>query len=210
MRCVEEIYSWIKNILIYMIINTIIMNLLGNKSYKKYVSIVSGMILVLIVISPVMKLMNLEDNMDYYLSANEFSVQASEFQYDVNRMEKAQRDAVFAEYREKIRTKVEAVLLEEMIYLEDFNVTLDQDPGSETFGEIVGMDITAGVNRDTRKDDRNNSSIDNIEIGKITISEASDSKAQRVPSPLEIHIKNRLSDFYNIEQGNINISIQGE
>ncbi len=57
----EEAYTWIKNIVIYMLLNTIIMNLLGNKSYKKYVSIVSGMILVLIVISPLMKLMKLDE-----------------------------------------------------------------------------------------------------------------------------------------------------
>ena len=47
-----EIYDWVRNTVIYLILNTIIMNLLGNSSYKKYVSIVSGMILLVIVVSP--------------------------------------------------------------------------------------------------------------------------------------------------------------
>ena len=29
-----EIFSWVKNIVIYLILNTIIMNLLGNSSYR--------------------------------------------------------------------------------------------------------------------------------------------------------------------------------
>ena len=36
-----------------------------------------------------------------------------------------------------------------------------------------------------------------------------DDSVENIPSPEEIHIKNRLSDFYNMKQDNINISIQG-
>jgi stage III sporulation protein AF len=39
--------------------------------------------------------------------------------------------------------------------------------------------------------------------------EEEENTSQNMPSPTEINIKNKLSDFYNIEQGNINISIQG-
>ena len=35
-----EIYDWVRNTVIYLILNTIIMNLLGNSSYKKYVNII--------------------------------------------------------------------------------------------------------------------------------------------------------------------------
>ncbi len=204
------IYSWIKNILIYMIINTIIMNLLGNKSYKKYVSIVSGMILVLIVISPVMKLMNLEGNLDYYLQANEFSIETSDFKNDLSRMEEEQSDAIFAEYKEKIRSQVEELLLEESVTLESFRLILNQDSTSTAFGEIISMKISA--NMESVKDDKNKGglSVEEIEIANIIIGETSENADQRVPSPMEIKLKNKLSDFYNIEQGNINISIQGE
>lgn len=205
----EEIYSWIRNIVIYMIINTIIMNLLGNKSYKKYVSIVSGMILVLIVVSPLIKLMKLDANLDYFFEANDFAVEASDFKNDLSRMEEAPVDAIFSEYLEKIRTKVKDVLSEHEVYLEDFDVTFDQDPEHATFGEILSLDIKANM---TEKEDGSNSDrlrIEDIEIDKIIIDEEAKEEEQKVPSPLEIELKKQLSDFYNIEQDNINISIQG-
>ncbi len=205
----EEIYDWIKNIVIYMIVNNIIMNLLGNKSYKKYVSIVSGMILVLIVISPLIKLMKLDENLNYFIEYNDFAIEASDFKTDLSRMEEAQSEAIFAEYEEKIRKQVEDSLAEENVYLKTFDVTIDTDTKHETFGEIIKMDITASMERSETQGKHSGLRIDDIEISKVAIDNGAESEDKKLPSPTEINIKNKLSDFYNIEQGNINISIQG-
>jgi len=205
----DEIYTWIKNIVIYMIMNTIIMNLLGNKSYKKYISIVSGMILVLIVVSPLMKFMQLEENLDYYLQINDFAIETSEFKTDLNRMEEEQSNAIFAEYQDKIQLQVKELLLEESVYLDSFHLTIDKDTKSNTFGEIMSMDITANMEQNEEEDKEDRLQIDEIEIASISIGEQEENAVLNLPSPMEINIKNKLSDFYNIEQGNINISIQG-
>ncbi len=205
----EEIYSWIRNIVIYLLINTIIMNLLGNKSYKKYVSIVSGMILVLIVISPLIRLMKLEENLDYFLQANDFAVEASDFKSDLNRMEEAQVDAIFADYKEKIQEQVKDILLKEKVYIKNFNITFDYDNESTTFGEILRMDITAKLKKEDEEEQADNLSIEAIEIERIIFGKDDNSQLEELPSPLEIELKTELSDFYNIEPGNININIQG-
>lgn len=204
-----EVYSWIKNIVIFMILNSIIMNLLGNKSYKKYVSIVSGMILVLIVIYPVMKLMKLDDNLDYYIKANDYSAEAADFKNDLSRVEADQRDVIFAEYEDKIKGQVKQTLNEEGVTLKTLHITIDQDVNSSTFGEITGMTITAKAGISQGKDGTGGLNIDEIDIPDITIGNGDGDKEKRVPSPLEISIKNKIADFYNMEQGNININIQG-
>ena len=193
----EEVYSWIKNIVIYMILNTVIMNLLGNKSYKKYVSIVSGMILVLIVISPIMKLMKLDENLDYYMQANDFAVETSDFKHDLSRMEEKQSEAIFMEYKEKIRMKIKELLLEEEVYLDNFDVTIDTDTGSSTFGELLRIDITASM--EEKESNSSRLQIEDIEIEEVNIDQEAETVDKKVPSPKEITIKNKLSDFYNME-----------
>ncbi|MDF2941781.1 MAG: putative rane protein [Herbinix sp.] len=205
----DEIYTWIRNIVIYMIMNTIIMNLLGNKSYKKYVSIVSGMILVLIVVSPLMKFMKLDENLDYYLQINDFAIETSDFKNDLNRMEEKQSDAIFAEYQDKIRLQVKNLLLEESVHLDSFHLTIDKNTKSSTFGEILRMDMTANMEQNEEEDKEELLQIDEIDIARIGMEGQEEKTTQTLPSPMEINIKNKLSDFYNIEQGNINISIQG-
>lgn len=208
----QEIYSWIKNIIIYMIINTIIMNLLGNKSYKKYVSVVSGMILVLIVISPVMKLMKINENLDYYLQSNEFAIETSDFKNRLYQMEEEQSEAVFNDYERKVKLQVEELLHSYNIYLDSFDVTIDRDSKSQTFGEIQYMGIS-GTMKDNLEEKKKSSlqidQVDRIDIAQIEIVDREKEMNENLPSPMEIDLKKRLSDFYNMEQGNINITIQG-
>ena len=203
----EIIYNWIRNVIIYMILNAVVTNLLGNKSYKKYVSIVSGMILVLIIISPLINYMDLEDTLDYYLQANDFAVETSEFKYDLNRMEEAQRDAVFAEYKEKVRIQVTSLLQEEKLKLCSLDIIIDQNVKNPTFGEILRMDIIAEKEQSEERDSKRRLFIDEIEIKPIHPIGQEEDSSPEPPSPMEINIKKRLSDFYNIEQVNINISI---
>ncbi len=203
----DIIYNWIRNVVIYMILNAIIMNLLGDKSYKKYVSIVSGMILVLIIISPLMDYMDLADTLDYYLQANDFAVESAEFKNDLNRMEEAQSDAIFAEYEEKIRLQVKGMLEEDKLKLVSFDLTIDKNTKSTTFGEILRMAIEAEMENSETEEDDSRPSIDKIDRVSIRIKGQEKKETVDPPSPMEISIKNKLADFYNIEQVNINISI---
>ncbi len=204
-----ELYAWVRNIIVYLILNTIIMNLLGNSSYKKYVGIVSGMILVLIVISPFLKHMDLTDNLEHYLGANEFAVEASDFKNDLRAMEEKQLEQIFAEYSSRVKSQVETILLGEGLKLTDFKLILDRDAESTGFGGILQMIIKAAYdNHEEKKKDR--IIIEDIVINDTSRSIKKDGKTPAdAPSPAEISIKIKLSDFYNIEPDNINISIQG-
>ncbi len=205
----QEVYSWIRNIVIYMLMNTVILNLLGNKSYKKYVSIVSGMILVIIVVSPLIKLLKLEDKLDYYLEFNDYSIETSDFKNELKVMEAKQTDEIFSEYEKQIKEQVEQLLLEDQVKLKNCKITLDRNAKSSTYGKMIGISITAAVEKNKEKDTKKRLRIDEIDIQKISAEGGAGKKQEPIPSPLEISIKNKLSDFYNIEQSNINISIQG-
>lgn len=204
----DMLYTWIRNIVMYMILNTIIMNLLGNSSYKKYVSIISGMILVLIVISPFLSYFRMDASLDYYLAANEHVIETSEFKTSLKSMEEQQMAAVFQEYTSRIQVQVERILSGELLTLTTFKVSYDKDVQSDGFGEIIQMDILA--KRKTEKEESETRiTIEQIEIGTIKKGEEVQEVAMDPPSPEEISVKNKLSDFYNIEPDNINISVQG-
>jgi stage III sporulation protein AF len=156
-----------------------------------------------------MKFMKLDENLDYYLQINDFAIETSDFKNDLNRMEEKQSDAIFAEYQDKIRLQVKNLLLEESVHLDSFHLTIDKNTKSSTFGEILRMDMTANMEQNEEEDKEELLQIDEIDIARIGMEGQEEKTTQTLPSPMEINIKNKLSDFYNIEQGNINISIQG-
>ncbi len=204
----SEIYEWVRNIVIYLILNTIIMNLLGSSSYKKYISIVSGMILLLIVVSPFLRLFKMDDILDYYLNTNIYQADVSDFQNELKLMEDKQKDVVFAGFEERIREQVADMLQNDGLYLYEMEVVINQDGESDSFGELRSLSITAGYLEDE------GIPVHMIDIEKIVISDNKcgdkniKESIENLLSPLEIQIKKRLSDFYNMKQDNINISIK--
>lgn len=203
----DILYDWIRNIIFYMILNTIVMNLLGNSSYKKYASIASGMILVLLVVSPLFQLLKIEKRLDFSFKSNEFALEASEFQNNILRMEEEQKNQIFQEYSLRIQTQVESILNEEGVIVDQFEVSFDQDPESQGFGEIVAMNIKGSVSsKEPQK--KSSISIEKIEIQSINMREEKEKEVTSL-SPLELNMKIKVSDFYKIPSDNINISIQG-
>ena len=203
------ISNWIKNIVFYMILNTIIMNLLGNSRYKKYVSIISGLILVMIVITPLLKILHLDDELDYNIRSNEFAVEAADFKNSLSLMEKSKIDLIFKDYKEKMRSQVDEIAWSQGLYLVTFNIDLDNDPDSEGFGEIVSMDIVLSERLIEDVDNKKEIIIEEVRISKIKPNRKNDLDFQeKFYSPAEIKMKIKLSDFYNIPTDNINISIE--
>lgn len=202
------VYEWIRNIVVYMILNTIIMNLLGRSNYKKYVNVASGMILVIIVISPLLSLLKLDDKIDYFFQTNHMVMESSEFENQLQYVEGRYRDTILAEYKETITVGVQEVLQKDGIYLTQLDVTIEDDENSEQYGEIVGLTIH-GSYEEEEVTTAMIGQIDRIDISKIEFEESNQKEENEMYSPSEISVKNKLSDVYNINPANINISIQG-
>jgi stage III sporulation protein AF len=207
------IYSWVKNIVIFLVLTTIVTNLLGKSSYKKYVNLISGIILVILVISPLLKLFQLDKTLDYYFTNNSLLAEAEDINDELVNAEESQKNAIFEEYKTEIGKQVGNLLEKEDLYVNSCEVTVDEDEDSVTYGSILSLSIVAGY---TRSDSEETSSeIKDIKIEDIKIGEEEESKEEagnnsesKTLSPSEINAKNLLSDFYNMNSDNINISIQ--
>ncbi|HHX12824.1 MAG TPA: stage III sporulation protein AF [Clostridiales bacterium] len=204
----DRIYEWVRSIVIYMILNTVIMNLIGKSSYKKYISVISGMILVLIIITPILEIMKIEDTIDLYIASSDSSMEVASFKDSLRKMEEDKIDEIFAQYKENIWNDVETILQDEELKLADLSMEINQDENSPTFGYINKMNIKMKKEEEADSKKEDFIQFKRIEIDPISFSKNSKKDEANPPSPIEIRIKNKLSDFYNIKGDNINISIQ--
>lgn len=205
----DMIYDWIKNIIIFLVLTTIIANLLGKSAYKKYINLITGIILLILVISPLFKLLKLEDSLDYFFTANYLLAETKEIDIKFNDMEDKQTETILLEYKEKIKAQIGNLLESEDLYIISIVITIDEKSNSLTYGQIENLDIIASYVR--AKEEVEPKKVDKINISKIKIGENNESEQENVReflSPSEINVKKRLSDFYNMNPDNINISIQ--
>lgn len=56
----DYIYQWIENIAFYLVIFTGVMQMVPNNNYRKYIQFFSGLVLVILLMNPLLKLFGME------------------------------------------------------------------------------------------------------------------------------------------------------
>lgn len=60
----EVIYAWIRNMVFYQLLISIVMNLIPNDTYQKYIRFFLGMLFIVIAIQPVLQILHVSESMD--------------------------------------------------------------------------------------------------------------------------------------------------
>ena len=212
----DVIYDGVKTIVVFLILVAIVMNLLGTSSYKKYVSIFTGMLLVSIVITPLMKLFNLTDSMDYThyvsiaLKINNFKIEAKDMNEKIFDADEKQKSYITQEYTIKLKEQLEKNLNEKNLTLKKCDFTIDEDMASEKFGKVIAVDIVA--NEFTANDDNEDKKkiMKDIIIEDIRIGEEepkSSRENSKISSVQEIELSKEIAEFYNIDSELVHVDI---
>ncbi len=205
----ESIYNWIKSIVFFLVLISIINNLVGSSAYRKYINLISGMILIILVVNPILRIFDIDKKIDYYFDKNTFMADRQDINNDLIRIEQAQKESIIKEYKIEIKNNAAILLEKEGLYISSFNVEVNEEESGNSFGEIEQINLVAAYT------DIDESSllepIDKVEIDRVEIGSKKEDKEnyKKELSETEINIKNLLSDFYNVDFDNINISIQG-
>lgn len=206
----DAIFNWVKTIVIFMIFLTIISNLLGKSDFKKYINVATGLLLVLVTMGPLLALISGENSFEYYFKSALFQQDATEAAYEMRQAEESQKQRIMEQYKKKVCEQIEQLLKKHQLFLIDASVVIDEDEQSTTYGMIQSITVTATY----YAPQENEHQVKKVEIPKVTLESKEKKKeknesSQKFLSPMEIKVKTILSDFYNIDADNINISIQG-
>ena len=210
---IESVYQWMKNIIVFLILSTVVLNLLGKSNYKKYVGLIIGLILVLLVIRPVLLLTQNTDFMDFSLDSYGSLSEAQDLSSEIFAMEEQSTIDILLEYKLVIQKQTDKLIAEKGLEVVSMSMEVEEDKMSSEFGSIRNMSIVARYKTANEKKENfeevalvKTITIDQIELEKEE--EKVDITQQNSLSPMEIVIKNLLSDFYNMDSNNINITIQ--
>lgn len=195
------VYEWIKTIVFYMILITVVLNILPSGKYHKYVRFFSGMILILLVMQPLTGLAGLEDKMAYYFGLFSFSGDAAELKADIEGMDEKRYQAMIAQYESAIAMDIEALVKEVGLTQIDAKVELNQEVGSEQFGRVSTLELTVAYEEDSGPP---------IYVEPVIIGGQSAGEGQQEPETAQVvQLKERLREFYGLEPEQIRIRLTG-
>lgn len=209
----NSVYSWIKSIVFFLLIVSIVNNLVGDSSYKKYINLVTGMILIILVVSPLTNLFNINEKIDYYFAKNTFEVDTEDISNKLIKIENKQKAGIIEEYKNEIERQTKELLEKEGLYISYFKVIMSEKV--EEFGIIESIDLVAGYT--VYEEENVSEPIEKIEIDKVKIGKNKDNeddpyigtkKIDEGLSSKATYIRELLSDFYNVDKKNISIDIR--
>ena len=76
----DQIYGWIQNIAVYLIVISAVMHVIPRKDYGKYIRFFSGMVLILLIFTPFLKLTGMEADFRSLYQSKEYEMERQEME----------------------------------------------------------------------------------------------------------------------------------
>lgn len=76
----DFLYEWIQNLAFYLVIITAVLQILPGKNYKKYIQFFSGMVMILLMLTPVLKLTGTENTFYDLYHNKEYEMEKEEIE----------------------------------------------------------------------------------------------------------------------------------
>ena len=184
----ETIYSWMRNLVCYCLVYSIVMNIVPQKQYQMYIKNFMGMLLVVMILTPVLQFFLSDRVLKEFFQTEEMRAAWEEARRtDVVFTQESDEYLLYA-CREEITEQIKEMLGEYGLYPADIEVTLKQ-------GEMIEVEnirIQA---------------VSQGESGRITVGEVEVSPEDETQDPAAEEIRKRLTDVYQIDAAHISISL---
>lgn len=180
------ILDWIKNIVFFYIIMTAVMYLLPKNNYQKYVRFFGGLLLVVMLLSPLLEFIYHPDYLVDKVSYESFWQKIGEVKLDTEGMEQVQKAAFLQEYEEVIASDITQMVQEEEFIIHEVQVEVGENGMPKQLWMSLSLTEQA----------------EGIYIEKITLADNS------LEYPKVWQLKKKIMEFYQLEENQIQITVQ--
>lgn len=142
----EQLLGYIKNIGFFLILMSVVCNVLPDNTYKKYCKLFCGLVLVVLVITPFYEFLNYEGDIEDIFISNTYKSQIYELKNQLALQEKNMDEQIVDEFEEVIREEIEGLAMEEGYYLMDVSLSISQDSEGELNIEGMTLYVTTDKN----------------------------------------------------------------
>jgi stage III sporulation protein AF len=147
----EFLRDWVVNIVITMIFVTIVEIMMPGGSTRKYISLVIGLMVMLVIINPVLKLMAGDFDLGSRVYETSRSIALGDVNYRMGRLENSSREGVIRLYKNSLEQQIEKDIENKGLGKVKAEVKIEERHDAQDFGSITGIRvvITGTADKDT-------------------------------------------------------------
>ncbi|MCG8539760.1 MAG: stage III sporulation protein AF [Clostridia bacterium] len=204
---IEAIKGWIINIVIVIILLSFLEILMPDSKMKKYINLILGFIVMLVILGPIIEVLNSTDNLqdDVFIISSELN--KKEYSFVSSNIENKQMNQLKALYKDRIRKDI-AYRVESKynVKVGKVNIEIEED-NQERNGGIKSLELYVLSSEEPRNEDT-------IPIVKIDVSDNEKNNIEKntnksldkdINIDLSRRIKEDISNIYNLNETSIEI-----
>lgn len=203
--------NYIRNIGYFLILMSLVSNVMPDNSYKKYCRMFCGLILVVLVINPFYEFLNYDGELkDIFVDAN-YKSQVAELKSQLLIKEEGAVNRFKLEYEKLLANQLQGIAKEEGLYISKVEVKLmeEEELNIKQLNIYVTDDLTE-IENEKNIEDTYNISIDKISVGDNKDSVTDDILDKNINSsdnfnPRALVLIRRAGEFLKLDTSIINI-----
>ena len=152
----EAVFQWVKSLAYYLILVSLLSNLIPNGKYDRYIRLFTGAVFILLVIRPLSGGLGLEEKMAYAYEKIRLKQDTSEFESRLWGMEKERTQQVIIQYEAAVAQDIKRMAFDAGLVCKEARAVIESDPENEKFGQVKGLSLVlerggkdAGMAEDT-------------------------------------------------------------
>lgn len=206
------IFEWIRGIVFYLILMTMIMNLLPDKKYEKYLQLFTGMVFLFLVFEPLAEISGLEAEVAGAFERLTFQNDAMLLREEIEDADGKRMARLVDGYADAVETDLKTMAEGISLECRDVQVRLDGDVDSETFGRVQAVVMQVGV-RNTGSElvsDSDEVQPESQKQNAQTESETASRQARQKANRDISELKKKIGEYYGLEESYIAINLEDE
>ena len=198
-------HEFIQNILIYVVIITVLRGIITNDIYKQYFKFVSGLVMILLMMSPVLNF--IYDDGEWYRKVEEVIIQSDidDINAELKTAEGGFEDMLMKNCKSVIAEKVEKLAEKEGIVIGSVDVGI-KNKNDEIDIYNIDVEIITDNKKDvSQKRDNGEKEIDRVTVDVINIGNEKKIRKKEKLSDNELHLQSDICDYFILEKDRVTL-----
>lgn len=121
----DTVYAWMRNIIFYYIFLSAVMNFLPDNSYKKYIRFFMGVLLIVLLLTPVFQFFQMKGSLDDFLNKRTLEEAFQESKWNMVYAGDSQKNYLTGAYEDEVEKNINQFLIQKEVTPIEVDVTLD-------------------------------------------------------------------------------------
>lgn len=202
---IDFLGDWVINIVILVIFLTFLDIILPNHNLKRYINMISGLLIIIVIINPFINLLSKDINIEREVFSNIMNSNMKNNSYEKG-IEEIQNQQVINIYKESLKKEIIDLVVSKTPYsISDISLEIIEDQDKDDFGKIQSVILILSDNieqEDGKSKEDINIRVD--EVKKVTVNlDKNLSQTQFNSSKEFVEVQELISDSYRIPKDQV-------